>query len=195
MLSFSVGKFSFSIQELFDFNLVDRNRCLKKEDLKCVKQRETLKQIEELLINEKLDFAISNNFELAEKKFNLFGNEPKLCFFRNGFPIIYSSKKMSIRNKKMIRYRLDSLNNIEQVHEWLGETRERLTRTLDDRSFEHDTQAATGSTTGDWFILLFVCLKTESNFFHRRLILCKYFSKKSNDSRGLIPVWESISFR
>ena len=23
---------------------------------------------------------------------------------------------------------------------------------LDDKSFEHDTQASTGSTTGDWFV-------------------------------------------
>ncbi len=53
-----------------------------------------------------------------------------------------------------------SISNIDSIHEWFGEVRERLTRSLDDKSFEHDTQAATGSTTGDWFILLYV----EQNF-------------------------------
>ena len=46
------------------------------------------------------------------------------------------------------------LSNIDNIQEWFSEVRERLTRNLDDKSFEHDTQASTGSTTGDWFILL-----------------------------------------
>jgi len=57
------------------------------------------------------------------------------------------------------------------IQEWFGEVRERLTRTLNDKSFEHDTQSSTGSTTGDWFILF----------------------KKINDSRSLLPVWEGTS--
>lgn len=44
---------------------------------------------------------------------------------------------------------------MDSIREWFGETRQRVTRSLDDKSFEHDTQAATGSTTGDWFILLY----------------------------------------
>ena len=43
---------------------------------------------------------------------------------------------------------------MDSLQEWIHEVRERVTRTLDDKSFEHDTQASTGSTTGDWFILL-----------------------------------------
>jgi hypothetical protein len=50
---------------------------------------------------------------------------------------------------------LGSILNVDNIHEWFGEVRERLTHTLDDKSFEHDTQAASGSTTGDWFILLY----------------------------------------
>ena len=49
---------------------------------------------------------------------------------------------------------IGSISNLDSVQEWFGETRARLTRSLDDRSFEHDTQAATGATTGDWLILL-----------------------------------------
>ena len=51
---------------------------------------------------------------------------------------------------------------MDTIHEWLIDVRERLTRVLDDKSFEHDTQAATGSTTGDWFILLYVQKKVMS---------------------------------
>jgi len=64
-----------------------------------------------------------------------------------------------LRRKKNIfpyLFNSDSLSNIDNIQEWFGEVRERLTHTLDDKSFEHDTQAATGSTTGDWFILLYV---------------------------------------
>lgn len=53
---------------------------------------------------------------------------------------------------------LESLTNIDSLQEWLGETRESFTHVLNDKSFEHDTQAATGSTTGDWFILLYASL-------------------------------------
>ncbi|CAF4314833.1 unnamed protein product, partial [Adineta steineri] len=65
----------------------------------------------------------------------------------------------------------DSLSNVDSIHEWFGEVRQRLTHTLDDKTFEHDTQASTGSTTGDWFILF----------------------KKSNESHSLLPVWEATS--
>jgi hypothetical protein len=37
---------------------------------------------------------------------------------------------------------------------WLESNREKITRDLNDFNFEHDTQAASGATTGDWFVLL-----------------------------------------
>jgi hypothetical protein len=83
-----------------------------------------------------------------------------------------------------------SFSNLDAIQEWFTETRELLTRTLDDKSFEHDTQAASGSTTGDWFILLSVqniCLDKCNHPF--------YFSKNSNDSRILLPVWEGSSLQ
>ena len=45
---------------------------------------------------------------------------------------------------------------MDSLQEWFSEAREQLTHVLDDKSFEHDTQASTGATTGDWFILLYV---------------------------------------
>ncbi|CAF1001550.1 unnamed protein product [Adineta steineri] len=131
---------------------VDKQSC---NDDKCRQERTELEQIRDLCTGENIQFALSTNSELAEKQFNIYGSSPKLCFFRDGFPIIYS----------------DSLSNVDSIHEWFGEVRQRLTHTLDDKTFEHDTQASTGSTTGDWFILF----------------------KKSNESHSLLPVWEATS--
>jgi len=134
---------------------VDKQQCHNENDDKCLQQRSQLEPIRDLCTSENIQFAISANTQIAEKQFNIYGSLPKLCFFRNNFPIIYSG----------------SISNIDSIQEWFGEVRERVTRDLDDKSFEHDTQAATGSTTGDWFILF----------------------KRSNDSRSLLPVWEAIS--
>lgn len=59
----------------------------------------------------------------------------------------------------MIIFISGSLTNIDHIQEWFSEARQRVTQTLDDKTFEHDTQAATGSTTGDWFILLYAKTK------------------------------------
>ena len=37
---------------------------------------------------------------------------------------------------------------------WLEENKEVSSQILDDTTFEHLTQAATGATTGDWYIML-----------------------------------------
>ena len=37
---------------------------------------------------------------------------------------------------------------------WLEENKEVSSQRLDDTNFEHLTQAATGATTGDWYIML-----------------------------------------
>ena len=38
--------------------------------------------------------------------------------------------------------------------EWVENYRERKTYELNDASFEHDTQASSGATTGDWLVIL-----------------------------------------
>ena len=43
---------------------------------------------------------------------------------------------------------------MEAVLEWTEGTPEEILKELDDNSFEHLTQAGTGATTGDWFIIL-----------------------------------------
>ena len=40
------------------------------------------------------------------------------------------------------------------LEEWLALALNEGTKTLTDDTFEHLTQAATGATTGDWFVVL-----------------------------------------
>ncbi|CAF3393870.1 unnamed protein product [Rotaria socialis] len=136
---------------------VDKQQCNSESDDTCRQQRSQLEQIRHLCTSANIQFAISTNITIAEKYFNIYGSLPKLCFLRNGFPVVYSG----------------SLSNMDSLQEWLSEARERLTHVLDDKSFEHDTQASTGSTTGDWFILF----------------------KKTNDSRSLLPIWEAAALQ
>lgn len=44
---------------------------------------------------------------------------------------------------------------------------------LTDKTFEHDTQATTGSTTGDWFV--------------------KFCSKKSKECKSIEPLWDELA--
>jgi len=44
---------------------------------------------------------------------------------------------------------------------------------LTDKTFEHDTQATTGSTTGDWFV--------------------KFCSKKNKRCREIEPLWDELA--
>lgn len=47
-----------------------------------------------------------------------------------------------------------ALDNTEEVISWIEQNKQSFVRELDDNSFEHETQAATGATTGDWFVQL-----------------------------------------
>jgi len=72
------------------FSLVDKQLCNNENDDKCLQQKSQLEQIRDLCTSENIQFAISINTNIAEKQFNIYGSLPKLCFFRNSFPIIYS---------------------------------------------------------------------------------------------------------
>jgi len=64
--------------------------CNNEQDDKCLQEKNQLEQIRNLCTGENIQFAILINTEIAEKQFNIYGSLPKLCFFRNNFPIIYS---------------------------------------------------------------------------------------------------------
>ena len=42
----------------------------------------------------------------------------------------------------------------ELISMWFSDSQESAVQDLTDDSFEHDTQAASGATTGDWLVLL-----------------------------------------
>ncbi|XP_054712579.1 uncharacterized protein LOC129222148 [Uloborus diversus] len=56
-----------------------------------------------------------------------------------------------IRDDKIATF--DGKFEIEEVYSWLEQNRNPATVDLDDESFEHLTQAATGATTGDWLVI------------------------------------------
>lgn len=51
-------------------------------------------------------------------------------------------------------YHLGQTIEADDVAMWMDLNRDVSTKTLTDSTFEHDTQASTGATTGDWFVML-----------------------------------------
>lgn len=64
--------------------------------------------------------------------------EPILVFFRHGIPLLYDGP----------------LNDELILHTFIT-NKEPVTKELTDETFEHLTQAATGATTGDWFVMFY----------------------------------------
>lgn len=63
--------------------------------------------------------------------------EPALIYFRRGMPLLYHGEPDG-----------------EEILQVFSENREPVVKELSDENFEHLTQAATGATTGDWFVFL-----------------------------------------
>lgn len=64
--------------------------------------------------------------------------EPALIYFRRGMPLLYHGEP-----------------NGEEIMQLFNENREPIVKELSDENFEHLTQAATGATTGDWFVFFY----------------------------------------
>ncbi|XP_056638380.1 thioredoxin domain-containing protein [Diorhabda sublineata] len=64
--------------------------------------------------------------------------EPILVFFRHGIPLLY-----------------DGPVNDEYILHTFTTNKEPLSKELTDNTFEHLTQASTGATTGDWFVMFY----------------------------------------
>ncbi|KAL4216746.1 hypothetical protein ACF0H5_024469 [Mactra antiquata] len=67
---------------------------------------------------------------------------PAIVYFRQGYPALYNGK-------------LSSVDEIPEFIEWLVPASQVATQDLFDNSFEHLTQAASGATTGDWFVFFY----------------------------------------
>lgn len=63
--------------------------------------------------------------------------EPAVVFFRHGIPLLF-----------------DGAIKAEEIFHFFDQNKIPAVKELTDDSFEHLTQAATGSTTGDWLVLL-----------------------------------------
>jgi len=81
--------------------------------------------------------------------------EPSLIYFRRGIPLLYHGE----------------INEDEIIHTF-SDNRDPVVKELSDQNFEHLTQAATGATTGDWFIF----------FYSADCVLCQ----------RLYAVWEAV---
>ena len=57
----------------------------------------------------------------------------------------------------------------------IGQRGPKRSKELTDKTFEHDTQATTGSTTGDWFV--------------------NFCSKKSRECKEIEPLWDELAER
>ncbi|XP_017753928.1 PREDICTED: thioredoxin domain-containing protein isoform X2 [Eufriesea mexicana] len=64
--------------------------------------------------------------------------EPALLFFRHGMPLLY-----------------DGPPNNELISTMFIENKEPTVKELTDDTFEHLTQASSGATTGDWFVMFY----------------------------------------
>lgn len=98
---------------------------------------------EDQLLNLKVDFKETMNAHIVKAynsqmtKLYSPNKEPAVVFFRHGVPLLYSG---AIHEDAIFQYFNDNQTPV--------------VRELSDVNFEHLTQASTGSTTGDWFMLL-----------------------------------------
>lgn len=106
----------------------------------CSNQLDMFKQLEELIrikSQEEVEMLVRLTTDRALIDHYGVSKFPSLLFFRDSYPIKYQDKL-----------------SLKDLAEWIDNVRERVTTKLDDSSFEHLTQSATGATTGDWFVLL-----------------------------------------
>lgn len=81
--------------------------------------------------------------------------EPALVFFRHGSPLLYEGSIVA-----------------EEIYNLFDRNRVPIVRELTDETFEHLSQASTGSTTGDWFI--------------------QFYTRNCADCQRLSAVWEGV---
>lgn len=81
--------------------------------------------------------------------------EPSLIFFRKGIPLLYYGDI-----------------NEEAILQMFTENKDPVVKELSDENFEHLTQAATGATTGDWFVF----------FYSADCVMCQ----------RLYAIWEAV---
>lgn len=77
------------------------------------------------------------NKPLIEERYGV-TTRPALVFFRKSVPALFEGQY-----------------NPDSILDWVGTSLEPTLKKLDDNSFEHLTQAATGATTGNWLVVFY----------------------------------------
>lgn len=90
--------------------------------------------------------------------------EPAIVFFRHGVPLLYDGKitafikyvinKISTYSYVYFEYCIPGPDTVQSIVDKFNENKDPVVKELTDDVFEHLTQASTGSTTGDWLVLL-----------------------------------------
>ncbi|XP_011563160.3 protein disulfide-isomerase A4 [Plutella xylostella] len=75
--------------------------------------------------------------------------EPAIVFFRHGIPLLYSGEP-----------------DANEIYEYFEKNKTPAVKELTDKIFEHMTQAATGATTGDWFVMFYGASCVECQRLH-----------------------------
>ena len=141
--------YRFRLKIYFSFQFLAKKNC------------EECDKYEEHLIKLKKDVEehLSSNIVLASNSqmVRLYSptKEPALVFFRHGVPLLY-----------------DGPIDGEAILHKFYDNREPIVKELSDTSFEHLTQAASGATTGDWFIM--------------------FYTSNCVDCQRLNAVWEAV---
>ena len=109
------------------------------------------------------DFEYANKIDVyttrdenVHKKYGI-KQFPRIMLFRSGAHVQYQGSNSQVKLITSFILRIIIFEGpVEKdgLLNWLTESIEKVSMELDDTSFEHLTQASTGSTTGDWFILL-----------------------------------------
>uniref|UniRef100_A0A1E1WLZ4 Thioredoxin domain-containing protein n=1 Tax=Pectinophora gossypiella TaxID=13191 RepID=A0A1E1WLZ4_PECGO len=75
--------------------------------------------------------------------------EPALVFFRHGIPLLYNGEP-----------------DDNEIYGFFEQNQTPAVKELTDKIFEHITQAATGATTGDWFVMFYGASCVECQRLH-----------------------------
>lgn len=75
--------------------------------------------------------------------------EPAIVFFRHGVPLLYSGEP-----------------DENEIYGFFDKNQSPAVKELTDKIFEHITQAATGATTGDWFVMFYGASCVECQRLH-----------------------------
>ncbi|XP_014203725.1 uncharacterized protein LOC106636014 [Copidosoma floridanum] len=144
LLSDSVGSTTQSLETVSDDELIKR---IKNENVVVLftkKHCKTCDDAENELLHVREDLVDSLSAwvvrAVSSQMLRLYSNheEPAIVFFRKGIPMLYNG---TLEDEEILRTFI--------------ENKEPIVKELTDETFEHLTQASSGATTGDWFVMFY----------------------------------------